>query len=85
MANDIVLSCRKCGSKFYFTKGEQSFYKSKGLNIPKFCKNCRFKSPVKTYIPRACSTCYFRDLGVCKRTNTKLINDAPCKHWTRKV
>lgn len=35
---DIILTCQKCKSKFYFTIGEQNFYKQNGLNIPKFCK-----------------------------------------------
>lgn len=38
---DKILTCKKCGSQFYFTAGEQQFYKSKGLNVPKYCKSCR--------------------------------------------
>ena len=65
---DIIVTCQICKSKFYFTQGEQKFYKSKGLNIPKKCKNCRTKPKplAKTYIPRACSTCYF--LGCVKES-----------------
>ncbi len=38
---DKILTCKRCNWQFYFTEGEQRFYKSKGLNIPKHCKNCR--------------------------------------------
>ena len=65
---DIILTCAKCGSRFYFTVGEQQFYKSKGLNIPKYCKNCRANKREEivrkqerreAWVPKACSTCYF--------------------------
>ena len=59
---DMILTCQKCRSRFYFTSGEQNFYKQKGLNIPKFCKNCRNQNKTfqpQKHIPRACSTCYF--------------------------
>ena len=61
---DMILTCQKCRSRFYFTVGEQNFYKQKGLNIPKYCKNCRNQNKAhqpKQYTPRACSTCYFFD------------------------
>ena len=36
------LSCRDCGGEFYFTAGEQAFYKSKNFDDqPKKCKQCR--------------------------------------------
>ena len=59
---DIILTCQKCKSRFYFTVGEQKFYKQKGLNIPKYCKNCRGQKKIKQpreWVPKACSTCYF--------------------------
>lgn len=59
---DMVLTCQKCRSRFYFTVGEQHFYKQNGLNIPKYCKKCREqKKRIESdrQIPRACSTCYF--------------------------
>lgn len=40
---DFIIKCKNCGSDFYFTEGEQFFYKQKGLNIPKYCKQCRTK------------------------------------------
>ena len=40
---DRIIKCKNCGSDFYFTEGEQFFYKQKGLNIPKYCKQCRTK------------------------------------------
>ncbi|MBQ4072273.1 MAG: zinc-ribbon domain-containing protein [Clostridia bacterium] len=44
---DQIITCQGCGSQFYFTAGEQRFYKEKGLNIPKYCKTCRAKRNVK--------------------------------------
>ena len=42
MSEDIayLLKCIECGAEF-FTKGEQNFYNSKGLIMPKRCKACR--------------------------------------------
>ena len=28
---DMILTCQKCRSRFYFTVGEQNFYKQKGV------------------------------------------------------
>lgn len=96
--SDMILACAQCGCRFYFTVGEQQFYKSKGLNIPKFCKSCRERKKeiaIKkeerraAWVPRACSTCYFRhwdcvqDRYYCTRSNKYLANDAPCKYWTK--
>lgn len=36
------MNCIECGINF-FTEGEKEFYKSKGLNMPKRCKECRIK------------------------------------------
>ena len=97
---DMILTCQKCRSRFYFTVGEQKFYKQKGLNIPNYCKNCRNQkkaSQPKQHTPRACSTCYFFESDwhydslraahitdyICTRTNKEIINDAPCKYWTK--
>ena len=101
---DIILTCQKCREKFYFTIGEQNFYKKNGLNIPKYCKKCREKKRAARMIdrtPRACSTCYFfcpkdswyytrygsyiqdGDHDFCKRSGERIINDAPCEHWTK--
>lgn len=38
---DKVLSCIDCGETFIFTAGEQLFFASKGLSIPKRCPQCR--------------------------------------------
>lgn len=39
--NDIfLLKCAVCGKPF-FTQGEKKFYETKGLTIPKRCKECR--------------------------------------------
>ena len=67
---DKVLRCVNCGSQFYFTERDQTFFKQKGWNIPKLCKPCRDKKKAaanaqprerERYIPRACTTCYFYD------------------------
>jgi Probable zinc-ribbon domain len=41
--SDMLLTCKLCGGQFYFTDGEQQFYKSKGFNLPQKCKSCRNK------------------------------------------
>lgn len=39
---DIVKqACKQCGKEFELTQGEISFYESKGLDLPKRCKECR--------------------------------------------
>ena len=38
---DIKIVCRDCGVEFIFTKGEQNFYKERGLHNPVRCKDCR--------------------------------------------
>ena len=38
---DIILNCRQCGRDFLFTKAEQEFYKEKGFERPRRCKECR--------------------------------------------
>ena len=35
--------CKDCGEEFYMTYNEVHFYKEKGLNLPKRCKECREK------------------------------------------
>ena len=41
MEGDITLSCTDCSGGFIWSKGEQEFYKDKGLQEPKRCKICR--------------------------------------------
>ena len=38
---DETLRCCDCGESFVFTSGEQSYFYSKGLSIPKRCAPCR--------------------------------------------
>jgi len=38
---DRVLRCCDCGESFLFTAGEQAYFSSKGLSVPKRCKPCR--------------------------------------------
>lgn len=35
--------CKDCGNDFYMLHNEAMFYQSKGLNLPKRCKECRKK------------------------------------------
>ena len=36
------LTCRSCNDQYFFTAGEQAFYKSKGFEVqPNACKKCR--------------------------------------------
>lgn len=48
MGDDVnyLFKCLDCGSD-YFTKGEQDFYISKGLDMPKRCKSCRDKKKAR--------------------------------------
>ena len=41
-----LLKCIECGADF-FTEGEKSYYKSKGLSMPKRCKPCRDKRKLR--------------------------------------
>ena len=43
---DYLLKCIECGTDF-FTEGEQAFYNSKGLDMPKRCKPCRDKKKAR--------------------------------------
>lgn len=40
---DRVLYCCDCGMSFVFTSGEQAYYQSKQLSVPKRCPECRKK------------------------------------------
>mmetsp|Transcript_7603 Transcript_7603/g.9660 ORF Transcript_7603/g.9660 Transcript_7603/m.9660 type:complete len:113 (+) Transcript_7603:130-468(+) len=45
---DIELNCRDCKQDFFFTKGEQYYYKWKKLDFkPSRCKECRGKKKQK--------------------------------------
>jgi hypothetical protein len=35
------LTCADCGREFAFIAAEQSFFREKGFNPPKRCKECR--------------------------------------------
>jgi hypothetical protein len=37
----VKRTCKQCGKEFELTEGEISFYESKGLDLPKRCKECR--------------------------------------------
>lgn len=39
---DKKIICKDCNKPFYFTEGEQEFYKTQGFSAePKRCKTCR--------------------------------------------
>jgi hypothetical protein len=38
---DQTITCSDCKADFVFSEGEQKFFASKGLSIPKRCKPCR--------------------------------------------
>lgn len=40
---DREIICKTCQTVFVWTAGEQEFYKEKGLNEPRNCRNCREK------------------------------------------
>lgn len=44
---DKTLTCADCKQQFVFQVGEQTFFKSKGLNDPKRCKPCRVKAKAR--------------------------------------
>ena len=50
----MIRVCVDCGRQFEITPGEERFYKSKGLDLPKRCKPCRDKkrslNNVKLYL-----------------------------------
>lgn len=37
----ITVECKECGNTFEITKEEQDWYKEKGFELPKRCRNCR--------------------------------------------
>ena len=39
--SDQTIICRRCGTTFSFSEGEQEFYNSKNLSAPQRCKDCR--------------------------------------------
>lgn len=54
----ITLNCRQCGREFLFTVAEQEFYRQKGFNTPRRCKECR--TTVKNHTepePMNCARC----------------------------
>ena len=43
-AGDLQLPCAECRKTFTFEKGEQEFFKQRGLTQPKRCPSCRGRS-----------------------------------------
>jgi len=39
--DDKQFQCIDCGEEFYWTEGEQEFYREHGLSQPKRCRSCR--------------------------------------------
>ncbi len=40
---DCTLRCVECGNEYLFSVGEQLYFQSKQLSIPKRCPPCRLK------------------------------------------
>ena len=40
---DKIIECCDCGQSFVWSKGEQTYFKSKSLSRPRRCKRCRDK------------------------------------------
>ena len=53
---DITIKCRQCGKEFLFTQAEQEFYKEKGFNTPRRCKECRTTETIQP-VHLNCSRC----------------------------
>jgi hypothetical protein len=51
---DKLLRCLECGADFAFTIGEQRYFFSKELSIPKRCPACRQKRKA-TLVPEGVS------------------------------
>lgn len=41
--SDELRNCCDCGAEFTITEGEVEFYSSKGMQLPRRCKECRAK------------------------------------------
>lgn len=46
-------TCKQCGKEFVITQSEINFYKSKNLNIPKRCKECRKSNKARKEVEAA--------------------------------
>jgi archaellum component FlaC len=62
---DVTIKCRQCGKEFLFTKAEQEFYKEKGYNTPRRCKECRTTEKIQPVRLN------------CTRCGTELEEDVP--------
>lgn len=40
---EAVMRCKECGNEFIIVEEEKQFFISKGLELPKRCKECRIK------------------------------------------
>ena len=49
----ITKKCRQCGKEFTLTDGEIDFFKSKGLELPNRCADCRRKNKAAGNAPAA--------------------------------
>ena len=68
---DIQLTCKICGAGFLFSVNEQVFYRSRVLDNPKRCPDCRAKRRQEMY--RA-------DTMKCKEMNDGQILQSPQQH-----
>ena len=49
----ITKKCRQCGKEFTLSDGEIDFFKSKGLELPSRCADCRKKNKAAGNTPAA--------------------------------
>jgi hypothetical protein len=71
---DIVLICIDCSNQFIFSAGEQAFYRSKALSVPKRCPTCRQKRKANL-VPDETQLRSYREVG------KMLPGNGPCNEY----
>ncbi len=61
--------CKQCGKEFELTDGEIHFYKEKGLDLPKRCKECREANQEQRQ----------KDKSSTKAEDKKISSDSPAR------
>lgn len=75
--NEVFMTrtCQVCGKTFAISKGEHDYLVSKGLNMPKRCKDCRNNNRHKTYESHHSGGSSSGDSGWC------YITTAVCNYY----
>lgn len=71
----MTRTCQVCGKTFAISKGEHDYLVSKGLNMPKRCKDCRNNNRHKTYESHHSGGSSSGDSGWC------FITTAVCNYY----